>query len=82
MNNETQEVEVWKKIHELDYTKNQFTQFYERWDEKCKDYTNARLSDYYDLFFSRFVIYNALYNVIVRTRERTGELKPHKQKGD
>ena len=81
MNNEVQEFEVLKKINELESTKRQFTRFYEPWwNEKCKDYKGGSLSDHYDLFFSRFVTYNALYNVIVRTKERTGKLKKDKDR--
>ncbi|HOY16963.1 MAG TPA: hypothetical protein PLC89_06720 [Haliscomenobacter sp.] len=81
MNNEVQEFEVLKKINELESTKRQFTQFYERWNEKCKDYKDERLSDFYDLFFSRFVTYNALYNVIVLNKEKMGILEKKKKNG-
>lgn len=81
MNNEVQEFEVLKRISELESTKWQFAHFYEPWwNEKCKDYKGERLSDHYDLFFSRFVTYNALYNVIVRTKERTGKLTKEKDR--
>ncbi len=81
MNNEAQEFEVLKKINELQSTERQFTRFYKPWwNEKCKDYKGESLTDHYDLFFSRFVTYNALYNVIVRTKERTGELKKDKSR--
>lgn len=44
------------------------------WYEKCMSYKGDKLSDYYDIFFSRFVTFNALYNTLTYTKESFGLL--------
>ncbi len=78
MNNEVQEFEAMKKIKELKSTKRQFTEFHERWNEKCKGLYKYETFDFYDLSF--LDLYNALYNVIVRTKERIDKITM--EKGD
>src|SRR5437016_8350708 len=54
------------KEYYLKETNESFDIFFEDWwKNKCSHYKKATpiLADYYDIFFSRFVVYNALYNI-------------------
>lgn len=50
-----------------------FDIFYQEWmKSKCQDYDMSSLSAYYDIFFSRFVTYNAIYNTYTNIIEQFG----------
>ncbi len=49
------------KKEELEVSHSNFQNFIRNWKKKAESYEVFCLSDYYDLFFTRYVIYNALY---------------------
>jgi hypothetical protein len=58
-----------------------FNEFYNSWwSDKCLNYKGDKLSDYYDIFFSRFVTFNSLYNTIIYSKENLGILKKRTNK--
>ena len=60
----------YSELHLLHGIKANFNIFYNSWwNNKCLNYSGHNLTDYYDIFFSRFVVYNSLYNTIVYTKE-------------
>lgn len=68
--------ELYIRFNFLNGIKASFDEFYNSWwNDKCLNYKNEKLSDYYDIFFSRFVTFNSLYNTIVFTKENVGLLK-------
>jgi hypothetical protein len=65
--------ELYPRLHFLIGTKSNFDSFYNSWwVEKCASYSGQKLSDYYDIFFSRFVAFNSLYNTIISTKVKIG----------
>ncbi|QNF33610.1 hypothetical protein HUW51_13090 [Adhaeribacter swui] len=56
-------------------------QFYERWNEKLNSYTTQNLNDVFDKFFSLFVIYNRVYNVVEVILNEEGKLVELKSLG-
>lgn len=61
------------KLHELTDRLRNFSIFYDSWwVNKCLKYDGEQLAHHYDLFFSRFVTYNNLYNSIVSVRNYLG----------
>jgi hypothetical protein len=61
--------------------KNQLDEFYTRWRAKSDDYNSDELSDYFDKFFTLFVIYNRIYNVVVSILNEQGQLDVLRQQG-
>ena len=45
-------------------SKLEFEEFYKRWDIKAKEYSLNNLSDYFDKFFTLYVIFNRAYNIM------------------
>jgi hypothetical protein len=73
--------ELYPKIHFLNQLEEVFDQFFESWwKKKCLNYDGNQLSDYYDLFFSRFVTFNALYDSLIKLCEKLGMLEPKRNK--
>jgi hypothetical protein len=63
------------KLHELNGRLCNFNIFYDSWwVNKCLEYNGEQLVHHYDLFFSRYVIYNNLYNSIVSLKVFLGRL--------
>lgn len=56
-------------------------QFYERWNEKINSYVDNELNSIFDKFFSLFVIYNRLYNVVTVVLKESGELSNMRANG-
>jgi hypothetical protein len=50
-------------------------EFSERWFAKAAEYKGDELSNYFDKFFTLFVIYNRMYNVVVAILDEQGEIK-------
>ncbi len=68
--------ELYPRLNFLIGIRENFNEFYNSWwTNKCQNYRGDRLSDYYDIFFSRFVTFNSLYNTIIYTKENLGLLK-------
>lgn len=68
--------ELYPKLNFLIGIKTNFNEFYNSWwTDKCLNYKGTKLSDYYDIFFSRFVTFNSLYNTIIYTKEKIGLLE-------
>lgn len=70
--------ELYPRLNFLIGIRANFDEFYNSWwSDKCLNYKGKgeRLSDYYDIFFSRFVTFNSLYNTITYTKESLGLLK-------
>lgn len=68
--------ELYPRLNFLIGIRKNFNEFYNSWwINKCQNYRGDRLSDYYDIFFSRFVTFNSLYNTIIYTKENLGLLK-------
>lgn len=65
----------------LKVKKHQLDQFYGRWREKANEYNSDDLSNYFDKFFTLFVVYNRIYNVVVAILNEKGELDTLKQQG-
>ena len=61
--------------------KQQLEQFYERWRNKVNEYKSDELSNYFDKFFTLFVIYNRIYNVVVAILHQKNELIILKHQG-
>lgn len=55
------------KIYELE-------QFYNRWNEKLNSYLSEDLKDIFDKFFTAFVIFNRIYNVVEVVLNESGDL--------
>lgn len=73
--------DLYPKLNSLKQIKINYNYFYNSWwKEKCLQYSGDKLSNYYDIFFSRFVTYNSLYNVIVHSKEQFGLLKKKRNK--
>jgi len=53
----------------------QFKNFYQHWLQKADNYQNNELKDYFDKFFTLFVIFNFLYMEIWNIRCNNGLLK-------
>lgn len=68
--------ELYQKLNLLKGIRSNFDEFYNSWwADKCLNYKGDRLSDYYDILFSRFVTFNSLYNTIIYTKETLGLLR-------
>ena len=68
--------DLYPRLNLLIGIRSNFNVFYNSWwTDKCLNYKGDKLSDYYDIFFSRFVTFNSLYNTIVYTKECMGLLK-------
>lgn len=68
--------ELYSKLNFMKEISENFKIFYDSWwSDKCLSYRGSNLSDYYDIFFSRFVTYNSLYNTIIYSKESLGILK-------
>lgn len=68
--------ELYPRLNFLIGIRANFNEFYNSWwTDKCLNYKGDKLSDYYDIFFSRFVTFNSLYNTIIYTKESLGLLK-------
>ena len=65
----------------LKVKKHQLDQFYRRWRNKANEYNSNDLIDYFDKFFTLFVVYNRIYNVVVAILNEKGELDTLKQQG-
>ena len=61
--------------------KYQLNDFYGRWREKANAYNADSLSDNFDKFFTLFVIYNRIYNVVVVILNDQGELDNLRKQG-
>lgn len=61
--------------------KTQLEEFHLRWREKANEYNSDELSDYFDRFFTLFVIYNRIYNVVVSILHEQGQLDVLRQQG-
>jgi hypothetical protein len=67
--------ELYPKLNFLIGIRANFNEFYNSWwTDKCLNYEGDKLSNYYDIFFSRFVTFNSLYNTIIYTKECLGLL--------
>lgn len=68
--------ELYPRLNFLLGIRANFNEFYNSWwTDKCLNYNGDKLSDYYDIFFSRFVTFNSLYNTIVYAKVNLGLLK-------
>lgn len=56
-------------------------EFYQRWKTKADGHDSESLADYFDRFFTLFVIYNRIYNVVNVILAEQGELKILKETG-
>lgn len=61
--------------------KHQLHQFYARWRQKATAYQSDSLADHFDKFFTLYVIYNRIYNVIVAMLSEDGQLDVLRQQG-
>ena len=61
--------------------KRELQDFHERWYQKAQEYNSDELADYFDKFFSLFVIYNRIYNVVVAILNEQGELDTLRRAG-
>lgn len=70
------EDDLYPRLNSLIGITSNFKVFYDSWwNDKCLNYKGGRLSDYYDIFFSRFVTFNSLYNTVIYSKERFGLLE-------
>ncbi len=60
---------------------NELNEFYQRWKTKANGYNSGLLEDYFDRFFTLFVIYNRIYNVVTVILAEQGELEILKENG-
>jgi len=68
--------ELYPRLNFLIGIRANYNEFYNSWwTDKCLNYKGDKLSDYYDVFFSRFVTFNSLYNTIIYTKESLGILR-------
>ncbi len=56
-------------------------EFYQRWKTKANGHNSGSLEDYFDSFFTFFVIYNRIYTVVTVILAEQGELEILKEKG-
>ncbi len=69
--------ELYPKRISLIGIKENYNVFYNSWwNDKCLSYSGDTLANYYDIFISRYVVYNSLYNIILTTKEKFGLIKP------
>jgi hypothetical protein len=61
-------------IMSLDIKKHQLIEFYQRWRSKSRDYKGDNLVDYFDKFFTLYVIFNRIYSVSIAVLHETGQL--------
>ena len=57
----------------------QLKDFYNRWTEKSKSYSNDDLADLFDKFFSLYVVYNRIYNITASVLYEEGEIEKLKK---
>jgi hypothetical protein len=58
----------------LDIKKHELTEFYQRWRSKARDYKSDSLVDYFDKFFTLYVIFNRIYSVALAVLHEKGQL--------
>jgi hypothetical protein len=58
----------------LDIKKHELNEFYHRWRIKSRDYKADSLVDYFDKFFTLYVIFNRIYSVAIAVLHETGQL--------